>query len=331
MQVINGDRSGIPGTEERAIEWLRADTGPGIAVSGVHVAGRGGRGREVDLLVFTPAGPAVIEVKGLTQRVLSPVLHTAANRRWSVDGIEGDPVHVGQGDTSPFDQLGARVFDIKNTLPDGARVDGAVLVVAHPGTRLRIDQHGPTPFGLAVLAGNAASDLLGWVHGRRTSTGWTAQRVAAALDTLGVTVPTIDELVTAGFADDGSAATGFAGPFATAEPVGAAALPSLLPPLQDAPRTRTRQRRPARRRGGSLARTGLGAGAAVLGATVLGLVVLVGLTIGGADSSTEPSTDPAPAGSTWTPTEPAPETQPFTPPPPPKPAPTACYPFQPNC
>ncbi|MFD3431210.1 nuclease-related domain-containing protein [Nocardia fluminea] len=335
MQVINGDRSGMPGTEARAIEWLRADTGPGIAVSGVHVAGRGGRGREVDLLVFTPSGPAVIEVKGLTQRVLSPVLHTAANRRWTVDGIEGDPVHVGQGDTSPFDQVSGRVFDVKNTLGPDARIDGAVLVMAHARTVLRIEQHGPAPFGLAVIAGNRDSDLLGWIHGRRTSSGWTAQRVAGALDLLGVTVPDLRELVAAGFVDDGTDSATATSYTAPAAPAGVAAMPSLLPASGThagggaSPRPPRARRRPApRRRGKSLALGGLGVGAAVVGASALGLVVLAGLTIGGA-SSTDPSTTepaPVPAGTSWTATEV------FTPPAPTPPPPaTACYPFQPDC
>ncbi|WP_063055519.1 hypothetical protein [Nocardia salmonicida] len=205
--------------------------------------------------------------------------------------------------------------------------------MAHARTVLRIEQHGPAPFGLAVIAGNRDSDLLGWVHGRRTSSGWTAQRVAGALDLLGVTVPDISELVAAGFTDDGTdsgTATAYAAP---AAPSGVAAMPSLLP----ASGTHTaggssrppRPRRPApRRRGRTMALGGLGIGAAVVGASALGLVVLAGLTIGGA-SSTDPSTTepaPVPAGTSWTATE-------FVPPPAPTPVvpPTACYPFQPNC
>lgn len=335
MIVLN-KRGSTPGTEARALDWLTEATGPGVAVSGVHLPGKNGKGGgEADILLLTPDGPAVVEVKGLRERLAAPVLRTSANAPWTCAGITGDPVHIDRGYMTPFDQATARMFDAKAAIAGSSRVSVAVLVMAHPGTRLTIEHRGATPHGCAIIAGNDPRDLLDWVAGLRGRRGdvWTAERVTAALDTLGVTVPDLARLTADGWASTGAPTPAPAAPAAT--PSRATRRARSVTLGRPFPLARRAPRRPAapapthppRPRMRWQARRGVSAAlASVLLVFLVGSGVFVALLVGvllddlgdlstsGPEATTSTTEAPAPL-------DPAPTTQPRQ---------TAgCYPFQP--
>ncbi|MFI5721095.1 nuclease-related domain-containing protein [Nocardia sp. NPDC051750] len=320
MLVLNGDRTDIHDTERHVIDWLRTSGLPGVALSGCHTPGG-----ETDLVVFTPDAAIVIEVKGLRRRIPDATLWCPNNGRWNVPGIAGDPVHVRPGDTSPWDQLGAKIFGAKNMIEPACgpvRVAGLVLVVAHPGTRITIrPSKGPNPYGSSVLAGHTADDLTGWIRqrtGQRTRGTWTVPRMLAALAALDTGSPlTAAELAAAGF-PPGDTTTAAVPPRPVPAPTAAPFIRTA--PAPRPPRPHRAPRRPGRR--GGLGRTV----AALAGIAATAVVVLALAIVLNTLTRPVPATEPAPVpASVHTP----------APPPPPAPAPSptrsSCWPFDAAC
>lgn len=324
MLVLNGDRADIHDTERRAIDWLRGSGIPGVALSGCHTPGG-----ETDLLVITPDAVIVIEVKGLRRRMPAATLWCPNNGRWNVPGIAGDPVHVRPGDTSPWDQLGAKIFGAKNMIEPACgpvRVAGLVLVVAYPDCRITV-QHakGPNPYGSSVLAGHTANDLTDWIRqrtGQRTRGIWTVPRVLAALDALDTGAPlTAAELAAEGFPPgDTTAATETPAPRPVSAPTPAPFIRTApRPPRPHRPR---RSPRPLRRPGRQIGRTL----ATLAGLAVAAVAVLAAAIVLGNLTRPTPATDPAPAVVHTPAPPPAP-----APPPGPSPTRSSCWPFDAAC
>lgn len=209
MLVVNGDRSSIPGSEKKVIDWLRSWSMPGVAVSGCIIPSRnGGReGGEADLVIITPDNCAAIEVKGLKRRVRGAVMSCPANDQWTVSGETKPLMHVRPGDTNPLDQVSARMFDLKALVPDEF-VAGAVLVIPLPGSSVRLSV-GTMPTGRDVLLGDEAAELRRWLD-RSTSRSagtWTADKAAKLLQLLGVTSVGETDLVDEGFPTKPTAVT----------------------------------------------------------------------------------------------------------------------------
>jgi hypothetical protein len=209
MLIINGDRA-MSGAEKVVLARLRASKAPGVAVSGCYVPGRarpGGRavGQEADVVLFTPAGPVCIEVKGIVKYAASGALACGPNGRWQLTDIEGDPVHVRGNDANPLDQLAGGMYGLKEIAETATGgevfVPGLVVIVPNKGT-ITLDKGTiPMPTGRDVIL---ETELAGWLasSARRPPT-WTASGVYAVLDRLDLAEGTVtyDALVGAGFSD----------------------------------------------------------------------------------------------------------------------------------
>ncbi|NKY87581.1 NERD domain-containing protein [Nocardia veterana] len=196
MLVVN-ERGDAPYTEKVVAGWLRSCRVPGLAVASGHVPGRGraAGGQEADFIVFTPNVCVCIEVKGTLSRT-GGTLSCPVNGRWTMPGFPGDPVHVRKSDVNPLDQARSAMFSLKSMTEavTGANrfVSALVVVVPLSGTVVTLDKPSKAmmPKGVDVLLGDRPHELFSWFQrGRSRASVWTAERVAAMLDVLGVNDP----------------------------------------------------------------------------------------------------------------------------------------------
>lgn len=209
MLVVNGDRRGIPSTERTVLDWLRTFNGKfmigGVAISGCVIPDlRPGHPRAATgtcLLVLTPHGCSVIEVKALATTV-GGVLSCPANGPWSQTGIAGSPVHVRQHDTNPLDELRESISNVENLAKQtdlDVPASGIVLVMPELG-RPPVVVTSDLPVDIDVLLGSRTE-----LHNRfdtKTSrnTIWTAEQAHALIGALDFAhAVTIEDLLKQGF------------------------------------------------------------------------------------------------------------------------------------
>ncbi|MEU2123773.1 nuclease-related domain-containing protein [Nocardia niwae] len=208
MLVIN-ERTTAPRSEQRVLDWMRSWTGQyvivGLAISGCYLPDRERKDetQEADLVVITPRAAVVVEVKGTVPEATSGVLSVQANGRWRLSGYAGDPIHVRDHDSSPFDQVTNNVFNLKALVRKHnaeAFVDGLIVVVPPKGSNLTLNIESRRR-GCAVVLGAGQADLRAWFH--RTASRkliWTAERTHALLTDLNLGDQiTVDDLVADGF------------------------------------------------------------------------------------------------------------------------------------
>ncbi|MGY2019530.1 NERD domain-containing protein [Nocardia gipuzkoensis] len=208
MLVIN-ERTTAPQSEQRVLNWMRTWTGQyvivGLAISGCYLPERDRKDetQEADLVVITPRAAVVIEVKGAVPEATTGVLSVQANGRWRLSGFAGDPIHVRDHDSSPFDQVTSNVFNLKALVRKHnaeAFVDGLIVVVPPKDSNLTLHVESRRR-GCAVVLGTTPVDLRAWFH--RTASReliWTAERTHALLTDLNLgDQVTIDDLVADGF------------------------------------------------------------------------------------------------------------------------------------
>ncbi|MGV9335083.1 NERD domain-containing protein [Nocardia sp. NPDC003726] len=208
MLVIN-ERTTAPRSEQRVLDWMRTWTGQyvivGLAISGCYLPDRERKDetQEADLVVITPRAAVVVEVKGTVPEATSGVLSVQANGRWRLSGYAGDPIHVRDHDSSPFDQVTNNVFNLKALVRKHnaeAFVDGLIVVVPPKDSNLTLNIESRRR-GCAVVLGAGQADLRAWFH--RTASRkllWTAERTHALLTDLNLgDQVTVDDLVADGF------------------------------------------------------------------------------------------------------------------------------------
>ncbi|MGK8522352.1 NERD domain-containing protein [Nocardia asteroides] len=208
MLVIN-ERTTAPQSEQRVLNWMRTWTGQyvivGLAVSGCYLPDRERKAetQEADLVVITPRAAVVVEVKGTVPEATSGVLSVQANGRWRLSGYGGDPIHVRDHDSSPFDQVTNNVFNLKALVRKHnaeAFVNGLIVVVPPKDSSLTLHIESRRR-GCSVVLGAGQADLRAWFH--RTASRkliWTAERTHALLTDLNLgDQVTIDDLVADGF------------------------------------------------------------------------------------------------------------------------------------
>ncbi|MFE7745785.1 NERD domain-containing protein [Nocardia sp. NPDC057455] len=208
MLVIN-ERTTAPRSEQRVLDWMRSWTGQyvivGLAISGCYLPDRERRDetQEADLVVITPRAAVVVEVKGTVPEATSGVLSVQANGRWRLSGYAGDPIHVRDHDSSPFDQVTNNVFNLKALVRKhnaDAFVDGLIVLVPPKDSNLTLNIESRRR-GCAVVLGAGQADLRAWFH--RTASRkliWTAERTHALLTDLNLgDQVTVDDLAADGF------------------------------------------------------------------------------------------------------------------------------------
>ncbi|WP_280238428.1 NERD domain-containing protein [Nocardia abscessus] len=208
MLVIN-ERTTAPQSEQRVLNWMRTWTGQyvivGLAISGCYLPERDREDetQEADLVVITPRAAVVIEVKGAVPEATTGVLSVQANGRWRLSGFAGDPIHVRDHDSSPFDQVTSNVFNLKALVRKHnaeAFVDGLIVVVPPKDSNLTLNVESRRR-GCGVVLGTTPVDLRAWFH--RTASRkliWTAERTHALLTDLNLgDQVTVDDLVADGF------------------------------------------------------------------------------------------------------------------------------------
>ncbi|MGW4325755.1 NERD domain-containing protein [Nocardia sp. NPDC004573] len=208
MLVIN-ERTTAPRSEQRVLDWMRTWTGQyvivGLAISGCYLPDRERKDetQEADLVVITPRAAVVVEVKGTVPEATSGVLSVQANGRWRLSGYAGDPIHVRDHDSSPFDQVTNNVFNLKALVRKHnaeAFVDGLIVVVPPKDSNLTLNIESRRR-GCAVVLGAGQADLRAWFH--RTASRkliWTAERTHALLTDLNLGDQiTVDDLAADGF------------------------------------------------------------------------------------------------------------------------------------
>ncbi|WP_280303611.1 NERD domain-containing protein [Nocardia abscessus] len=208
MLVIN-ERTTAPQSEQRVLNWMRTWTGQyvivGLAISGCYLPERDREDetQEADLVVITPRAAIVIEVKGAVPEATTGVLSVQANGRWRLSGFAGDPIHVRDHDSSPFDQVTSNVFNLKALVRKHnaeAFVDGLIVVVPPKDSNLTLNVESRRR-GCGVVLGTTPVDLRAWFH--RTASRkliWTAERTHALLTDLNLgDQVTVDDLVADGF------------------------------------------------------------------------------------------------------------------------------------
>jgi hypothetical protein len=190
MLIINGNRPKMSGAEKAVLARLQASDLPGIAISGCHIPDRNGRdSQEADLVLITPDTLVCIEVKGILKRGVNGMLACGVNSRWSLPGIDGDPVHVRDGDTNPINQVSDAMFNLKG-VADRAGLDVFVpgLVMVEPnGGRITLDKgQVPMPTGRDVVLGGDGTALSGWLHtaAHKHPQNWTIERAHTLLTAL---------------------------------------------------------------------------------------------------------------------------------------------------
>ncbi|WP_406265365.1 NERD domain-containing protein [Nocardia sp. NBC_00881] len=208
MLVIN-ERTTTPRSEQRVLDWMRTWTGQyvivGLAISGCYLPDHNGKGeaQKADLVVITPRAVVVVEVKGTTPEAMTGVLSVQANGRWRLSGFEGDPIHVRDHDSSPFDQVSSNVFNLEELVrkhDTDAFVDGLIVVVPPRDSNITLNIE-TRRRGCGVVLGSSPRELRAWFH--RTASRklvWTAERVHALLGDLNLADQvTLEDLVADGF------------------------------------------------------------------------------------------------------------------------------------
>ncbi|MGO4648916.1 NERD domain-containing protein, partial [Nocardia sp. 2YAB30] len=208
MLVIN-ERTTAPRSEQRVLDWMRTWTGQyvivGLAISGCYLPDATGKGeaQEADLVVITPRAAVVVEVKVPAPEAMTGVLSVQANGRWRLSGFEGDPIHVRDNDSSPFDQVSSNVFNLEELVRKhhaDAFVDGLIVVVPPRDSNITLNIE-TRRRGCGVVLGSSPRELRAWFH--RTASRkliWTAERVHALLDDLNLADQvTLEDLVADGF------------------------------------------------------------------------------------------------------------------------------------
>ncbi|WP_067464022.1 NERD domain-containing protein [Nocardia amamiensis] len=208
MLVIN-ERTTAPRSEQRVLGWLRSWTGQyvivGLAISGCYLPtrNRADEAQGADLVVITPRAAVVIEVKGTVPEAMTGVLSVQANGRWRLSGFEGDPVHVRDHDSSPFDQVTNNVVNLKELVRkhhSEADVDGLIVVVPPRESTVTLNIESRRK-GCGVVLGSSPVELRAWFH--RTASRnliWTAERVHALLGDLNLADQvSVEDLVADGF------------------------------------------------------------------------------------------------------------------------------------
>ncbi|WP_327109923.1 NERD domain-containing protein [Nocardia sp. NBC_01730] len=208
MLVIN-ERTAAPRSEQRVLDWMRTWTGQyvivGLAISGCYLPDHNGEGeaREADLVVITPRAAVVVGVKGTAPEAMTGVLSVQANGRWRLSGFEGDPIHVRDHDSSPFDQVSSNVLNLEELVRKhhaDAFVDGLIVVVPPRDSNITLNIE-TRRRGCGVLLGSSPRELRAWFH-RTVSRKliWTAERVHALLGDLDLADQvTLEDLVADGF------------------------------------------------------------------------------------------------------------------------------------
>ncbi|MBF6358261.1 NERD domain-containing protein [Nocardia higoensis] len=257
MLVLRGDRQGIPETELKVLDWLRASDLAGVVVSGAQVQSSNRRHRgsrrwlndsvEADLIVITPQACIVIEVKGIKKPV-SGVLSCPVNGRWTMPGVD-EPVNVRGRDTNPIDQAKEAMFGFKGLVDKaspgpGTFVLALVVVMPIPGYTVTLNPGEISmPPGCEILLAPHRDALHRWfapeprgakgafhrARAYRPEAPWTAERVMRVLDALMHTHDvTINDLTKHGFLTEQSIASGPPTPSTSTE---AAPHDSAIPPL----------------------------------------------------------------------------------------------------
>ncbi|TQM25884.1 NERD domain-containing protein [Nocardia bhagyanarayanae] len=206
MLVID-ERTAMPKTEQRVLEWIRTWTGQyvivGLAVSGCPLpeGDHDDGALEADLVVITPRAVVVLETVELVPEASAGTLTVEADGRWRLSGFDGDPLR--DQDTNPFDRVTNNVASLKAVVelrhPE-AFVDGLVVVVPPRESTVVLDVES-RPQGCGVVLGSTPSELRAWFHrtaGRRFV--WTAEDVHALLTELNVgDWVLLEDLVAEGF------------------------------------------------------------------------------------------------------------------------------------
>lgn len=206
--VVQGDPTTRSAAEDTVIGLLREWTGkyhlPGLCLMHVHVP-TGARTREVDGILWTPHGLAVLEVKGFT----SPqegTLRIPANGPWQVDD-QPAALHT-LADTTPAEQCQTGVYAVRNTL-HAAGVDpgfiAGLVALARPNQQLALGDTTRLPTGIFV-SWATRTDLRRWAHHQRKRDSrprWSADDVLAACAALDLSslAPQRAELIADGFPD----------------------------------------------------------------------------------------------------------------------------------
>ncbi|WP_159850871.1 nuclease-related domain-containing protein [Nocardia sp. CY41] len=368
MLIINGNRPKMSGAERAVLDWLQASGIPGVAISGSHIPDRSGRdSQEVDLVLLTPDTLVCIEVKGILKRGVNGTLSCHVNPRWSLPGIDGDPVHVRDGDTNPLNQLADAMFNLKGVVSRcGLDVFVPGLVLVEPfGGRITLDKGSvPMPAGRDVLLGGDDTALSGWLDttARQHPQGWTVERAHTLLSALDqADAVTRDDLAAEGFPnptpaagadDDGvvvplrptavipQAPTGATTPPRTTAPTADRGDLGRSPEEQIHPKTAMLASTAASR---AAARNHRIRNAVLIGAATCLLSGGVGVLshVSASQPSDEPtSSEPAPPPAADAPAPPAPAAPQPPPPAPPAPKPSSgvlfpmdktCFPFQTDC
>lgn len=214
MLVVN-ERGDAPYSEKVVAGWLRSCRVPGIAVAGGYVPGRGehAQGQEADFIVFTAHACVCIEVKQ-TFSARGGKLSCPVNGRWSMEGYDGDPVHVRRNDVNPLDQARSAMFAMKALTTRVSAADrfvsALVVVVPHSRTTVTLDKppQAMMPTGVDVLLGDQPRELFSWFRRAQAHPAiWTADRVHSVLTALGVNDPDASpaSLIAEGFPADAPA------------------------------------------------------------------------------------------------------------------------------
>ncbi|MFX0579843.1 nuclease-related domain-containing protein [Nocardia nepalensis] len=284
----------LSGAEQEFVECLRTYPTTGVALLDLAVGDRGSR--RVDAVILTPRGITVADIKGFRRRQ-NGILNISPDGPWTISAEPADLDEEISG--NPVDHLEHSVHAVKTTLEraliDPGHICGVAVLVPFRGVAVRPARTNLRP-GMDIVVANArdATELRIYLEGFSAGPrSWTADRVFAACDALGVAEkPSRAELLA-----DGFDAVQPEAPTPSAREARQHVIPAPLPP----------------------SRRQTTAGWVVFAVALLGLVaVLVVIANSLAHDSAHPAREP----DTSTPS--------VTPSPPPY-RPIECWPFQTNC
>ncbi|MFE7801789.1 hypothetical protein [Nocardia sp. NPDC057440] len=205
MRVIN-ERTAIPESEQRVLDWMRTWTGHriivGLAIPGCAIpeSGRTGNARATDLVVITPQAVVVIGAKAAVPVAATGGLPVRADGRPST--FEDDLIQV-RDDSSLFDQMTNAVSRLKELVRErhvDAHVDGLMVVVPPEEADItstvesRQDE-------FPVVLGSTPGQLRAWfIRTANRRLIWSAEDVHALLGDLHMSdLVTCEDLVAEGF------------------------------------------------------------------------------------------------------------------------------------